>query len=183
MRRFVVPEGRATRRSARGSWTCRRRRRRCRPPAARPQGTVYVTDEPDAIIKKFKSAVTDSGREIRYSDRTRPGSATCWRSWRSRAAARSPSSSGSSRAPATATSSSPSARPWSTTWRRCASATRRCAPTSRGSSGCSRMGAEKARAIAAQTMPTCARAMGVGPVALAARPPLVPTPRMSLFRH
>ncbi len=32
-----------------------------------PQGTVYVTDEPDAIIKKFKSAVTDSGREIRYS--------------------------------------------------------------------------------------------------------------------
>jgi tryptophanyl-tRNA synthetase len=33
-----------------------------------PQGTVYVTDEPDAIIKKFKSAVTDSGREIRYSD-------------------------------------------------------------------------------------------------------------------
>ena len=37
-----------------------------------PQGTVYVTDEPDAIIKKFKSAVTDSGREIRYSD-DKPG--------------------------------------------------------------------------------------------------------------
>ena len=31
------------------------------------QGTVYVLDEPDAIIKKFKSAVTDSGREIRHS--------------------------------------------------------------------------------------------------------------------
>ena len=29
-----------------------------------PQGTVYVTDDPAAIIKKFKSAVTDSGREI-----------------------------------------------------------------------------------------------------------------------
>lgn len=29
-----------------------------------PQGTVYVTDEPNAIMKKFKSAVTDSGREI-----------------------------------------------------------------------------------------------------------------------
>jgi tryptophanyl-tRNA synthetase len=29
-----------------------------------PQGTVYVTDEPDAIMKKFKSAVTDSGREV-----------------------------------------------------------------------------------------------------------------------
>jgi tryptophanyl-tRNA synthetase len=33
-----------------------------------PQGTVYVLDEPEAIIKKFKSAVTDSGREVRYAD-------------------------------------------------------------------------------------------------------------------
>jgi len=32
---------------------------------ASPQGTVYVTDEPDAIISKFRAAVTDSGREIR----------------------------------------------------------------------------------------------------------------------
>ena len=37
-----------------------------------PQGTVYVTDEPDAIIKKFKSAVTDSGRDIHHSDQ-KPG--------------------------------------------------------------------------------------------------------------
>jgi tryptophanyl-tRNA synthetase len=29
-----------------------------------PQGTVYITDEPSAILKKFKSAVTDSGREV-----------------------------------------------------------------------------------------------------------------------
>ncbi|HET9152875.1 MAG TPA: tryptophan--tRNA ligase [Solirubrobacterales bacterium] len=29
-----------------------------------PQGTVLVLDEPDAIRKKFRSAVTDSGREI-----------------------------------------------------------------------------------------------------------------------
>ena len=29
-----------------------------------PQGTVYVTDEPAAIVKKFRSAVTDSGSEI-----------------------------------------------------------------------------------------------------------------------
>ncbi len=28
------------------------------------QGTVYVLDEPDALAKKLKSAVTDSGREI-----------------------------------------------------------------------------------------------------------------------
>ncbi|MBA3808028.1 MAG: tryptophan--tRNA ligase [Solirubrobacterales bacterium] len=30
-----------------------------------PQGTVYVLDEPRAIEKKFKSAVTDSGSEVR----------------------------------------------------------------------------------------------------------------------
>ena len=34
------------------------------------QGTVYVLDEPETIVKKFKSAVTDSGREImRGSDK------------------------------------------------------------------------------------------------------------------
>jgi tryptophanyl-tRNA synthetase len=37
-----------------------------------PQGTVYVLDEPDVIRKKFKSAVTDSGREIRH-DPEKPG--------------------------------------------------------------------------------------------------------------
>jgi tryptophanyl-tRNA synthetase len=31
---------------------------------ASEQGTVYVLDDPAAIVKKFKSAVTDSGREI-----------------------------------------------------------------------------------------------------------------------
>ncbi len=31
------------------------------------QGTVYVLDEPEAIEKKFKSAVTDSGSEVRRS--------------------------------------------------------------------------------------------------------------------
>jgi tryptophanyl-tRNA synthetase len=30
-----------------------------------PQGTVYVLDEPDAVAKKFRSAVTDSGTEVR----------------------------------------------------------------------------------------------------------------------
>jgi tryptophanyl-tRNA synthetase len=29
------------------------------------QGTVYVLDQPEDVIRKFKSAVTDSGREIR----------------------------------------------------------------------------------------------------------------------
>jgi tryptophanyl-tRNA synthetase len=31
------------------------------------QGTVYVLDEPDAIRKKFKTAVTDSGSEILHA--------------------------------------------------------------------------------------------------------------------
>jgi tryptophanyl-tRNA synthetase len=37
------------------------------------QGAVYLTDTPDAIRKKFKSAVTDSGREVRYDPHEKPG--------------------------------------------------------------------------------------------------------------
>ena len=59
-----MPEARIPR-SGRGSWTCRPPSARCRRPAATPPGTVYVTDEPDAIAKKFRSAVTDSGSEVR----------------------------------------------------------------------------------------------------------------------
>jgi tryptophanyl-tRNA synthetase len=39
---------------------------------ASEQGTVYVLDEPQAIEKKFKSAVTDSGSEVRM-DPGKPG--------------------------------------------------------------------------------------------------------------
>jgi tryptophanyl-tRNA synthetase len=38
-----------------------------------PQGTVLVLDPPDTIRKKFKTAVTDSGREIRYAPGEKPG--------------------------------------------------------------------------------------------------------------
>jgi tryptophanyl-tRNA synthetase len=37
------------------------------------QGAVYIADTPDQIRKKFKSAVTDSEREIRYDPQTKPG--------------------------------------------------------------------------------------------------------------
>jgi tryptophanyl-tRNA synthetase len=37
------------------------------------QGAVYITDSPDTIRKKFKSAVTDSGREVRYDPQEKPG--------------------------------------------------------------------------------------------------------------
>ena len=33
--------------------------------AGSPQGTVHVLDEPDAVVKKVRSAVTDSGSEVR----------------------------------------------------------------------------------------------------------------------
>src|SRR5437588_8589118 len=37
------------------------------------QGTVLVLDPPDVIRKKFKTAVTDSGRDIRYAPDEKPG--------------------------------------------------------------------------------------------------------------
>jgi tryptophanyl-tRNA synthetase len=37
-----------------------------------PQGTVYVLDEPKAVLKKLRSAVTDSGGEVRRAD-DKPG--------------------------------------------------------------------------------------------------------------
>jgi tryptophanyl-tRNA synthetase len=37
-----------------------------------PEGTVYVLDEPDALTKKFRRAVTDSGTEI-VRARDKPG--------------------------------------------------------------------------------------------------------------
>jgi tryptophanyl-tRNA synthetase len=36
-------------------------------------GAVYINDSPDVIRKKFKSAVTDSGREVTYDPVDKPG--------------------------------------------------------------------------------------------------------------
>jgi tryptophanyl-tRNA synthetase len=38
-----------------------------------PQGTVNMLDEPDAIAKKFKRAVTDTETEVRYDVAAKPG--------------------------------------------------------------------------------------------------------------
>jgi tryptophanyl-tRNA synthetase len=38
-----------------------------------PQGVVRIVDEPDVIRKKFKTAVTDSGTDVRYSPEDKPG--------------------------------------------------------------------------------------------------------------
>src|ERR671935_1208808 len=38
-----------------------------------PQGTVLIADPPDVIRKKFKTAVTDSGTDVRYAPDEKPG--------------------------------------------------------------------------------------------------------------
>src|SRR4051812_11512131 len=38
-----------------------------------PQGTVLIVDPPDVVRKKFKTAVTDSGREVRYDPAEKAG--------------------------------------------------------------------------------------------------------------
>jgi tryptophanyl-tRNA synthetase len=37
------------------------------------RGTVFVLDPPDTIAKKFKSAVTDTGTDVRYAPEEKPG--------------------------------------------------------------------------------------------------------------
>jgi tryptophanyl-tRNA synthetase len=41
--------------------------------AGNPQGVVRMIDPPDVVRKKFKTAVTDSGREVRHAPADKPG--------------------------------------------------------------------------------------------------------------
>jgi tryptophanyl-tRNA synthetase len=38
-----------------------------------PQGTVLIADAPDVVRRKIKSAVTDSGRDVRHDREEKPG--------------------------------------------------------------------------------------------------------------
>ena len=38
-----------------------------------PQGCIFIMDEPDVVMKKFKTARTDSGKEIKYDPTNKPG--------------------------------------------------------------------------------------------------------------
>jgi tryptophanyl-tRNA synthetase len=60
---LVVPEARIPRVGARVS-DLQEPERKMSTTGGTEQGTVYVLDEPDAILRKFKRAVTDSGTEI-----------------------------------------------------------------------------------------------------------------------
>jgi tryptophanyl-tRNA synthetase len=41
--------------------------------AGTPQGTILMLDTPETIRKKLKSAVTDSGSDVRYDPEEKPG--------------------------------------------------------------------------------------------------------------
>jgi tryptophanyl-tRNA synthetase len=60
---LVVPEGRIPEVGAR-IMDLQFPERKMSTTGGSPQGTVYVTEEPDAIVKKFRSAVTDSGSDV-----------------------------------------------------------------------------------------------------------------------
>ena len=38
-----------------------------------PQGCVFILDEPDVVMKKFKTALTDSGKDVKYDPTNKPG--------------------------------------------------------------------------------------------------------------
>lgn len=70
--------------------------------ASSPKGLINLLDEPKVTEKKIKSAVTDTGSEIRFDSEKKPASATCSRSTPPSRARRSPSWRRSTRARDTA---------------------------------------------------------------------------------
>ena len=92
------------------------------------QGTVYVLDEPKTVTKKIKSAVTDSGTEVKRGE-GKEGIANLIEILAVARGAHRRRSSGSSTARATATSRVRLPRPWSSSSRLSASATRSFVPT------------------------------------------------------
>ena len=68
-----------------------------------PQGTLSLLDDPDALAKRIRSAVTDSDASVRFDPRRRsPACRTCCRSSPPPATGRSPRSRPSSAAAGTA---------------------------------------------------------------------------------
>jgi tryptophanyl-tRNA synthetase len=69
---FVVPKGTFPEVAAR-VMDLQNPTRKMSKSADSPQGTILVLDTPKAIEKKVKSAVTDSGSEVRYDPAEKPG--------------------------------------------------------------------------------------------------------------
>ena len=71
---FTVPGRAVTRRSAARIMDLQEPTNKMSTTTSTEQGAVLTSlDSPDAIRKKFKSAVTDSGREVRYDPKEKPG--------------------------------------------------------------------------------------------------------------
>jgi tryptophanyl-tRNA synthetase len=69
---FKVPEGRFPKTGGR-IMDLQEPERKMSTTGGTPQGTVLIGDPPDIVRKKVKSAVTDSGSEVRYDPDRKPG--------------------------------------------------------------------------------------------------------------
>ena len=141
-----------------------------------PKGTVYVDEEPAAIVKKFKSAQTDSGREI-VARRRQARDHEPDRDPRDRARR----DAGRHRARFRGLGlrrlqDAPSARRSPRGWRPCASATSSCARTRRRSRPSSRRAPRRPTRSPRRSSRTCARRWASGP---SARPPSLPGVRIA----
>jgi tryptophanyl-tRNA synthetase len=69
---FKLPEGRYPTTGAR-IMDLQEPERKMSTTGGTPQGTVLIADPPEAVRKKIKSAVTDSGSDVRYDPGEKPG--------------------------------------------------------------------------------------------------------------
>jgi tryptophanyl-tRNA synthetase len=69
---FRIPEGRYPTEGAR-IMDLQEPERKMSTTGGNPQGTVLIGDPPDVVRKKVRSAVTDSGREVRHEPDGKPG--------------------------------------------------------------------------------------------------------------
>jgi len=69
---FIVPEGVFPHEGARIK-NLQEPERMMSTSAGNPQGVVRMIDPPDVVRKKFKTAVTDSGREVLHDQKQKPG--------------------------------------------------------------------------------------------------------------
>ena len=69
---FRIPEGQYPKEGAR-IMDLQEPARKMSTTGGTPQGTVLIADPPDVVRRKVKSAVTDSGREVRHDRANKPG--------------------------------------------------------------------------------------------------------------
>ncbi len=141
---FVVPEALIPKESAR-IYDLQEPTAKMSKSANSEAGLVKLMDDPAVTAKKFRSAVTDTGREVRYDPADEARHLEPARHpRRDHGRARSPSSRRSTTAAATATSRRTSPRPSSSGSRRSAPARSSCSRIRPSSTACSRSAPSKA---------------------------------------